>query len=181
MIANTAGGCEPLFDVVYFKNVGQDVRGEESMVEFDAYFLRAAAANGVDPDDLRDEALALLEAGEFDGPAALPVPEGLASLFVRAGEIPPEAHVRMQAALQEGVDSAIAKTINLPFDATREDVASAYALAIDLGCKGVTVYRNRSREEQVLTTQPREAIGPGGRPSETQCCPEWGCRPPDGG
>ncbi|HKL30286.1 MAG TPA: adenosylcobalamin-dependent ribonucleoside-diphosphate reductase [Natrialbaceae archaeon] len=181
MIANTSGGCEPLFDVVYFKNVGEDVRGEESMVEFDDYFLRAAAANGVDPDDLREEALALLEAGEFDGPAVLPVPEGLAALFVRAGEIPPAAHVRMQAALQAGVDSAIAKTINLPFDATREDVASAYALAIDLGCKGVTVYRNRSREEQVLTTQPRESIGPGGRPSETQCCPEWGCRPPDGG
>jgi ribonucleoside-diphosphate reductase alpha chain len=174
-IANTSGGCEPLFNVVYVKNVGQDVRGEDVLVEFDDYFLRAAAANGVDPDSLRREALSLLQAGEFAGPADLPVPDGLAELFVTAGEIPAEAHVRMQAALQEHVDAAIAKTINLPNDATRSDVATAYSLAIDLGCKGVTVYRDRSREEQVLTTRLRESVSPGGRPNGAKCCPDWGC------
>jgi len=79
----------------------------------------------------------------------------------------------MQAALQEHVDSAISKTINLAHDATREDIADAYALAIELGCKGITAYRDRSRHEQVLTTRPSESEDAGGRPSEARCCPSW--------
>ncbi|RLM53917.1 adenosylcobalamin-dependent ribonucleoside-diphosphate reductase [Halobellus sp. Atlit-31R] len=172
-IANTTGGCEPLFNVLYFRNVGGDVQGEEMLVEFDDYFLDALAANGVDPDAIRVQARSLLERGEFESPRDLPIPPELASLFVTAREVPATRHVRMQAALQEHVDGAISKTINLAHDATRADVAQAYALAVDLGCKGITAYRDRSRREQVLTTTPTAPDGASGRPPEARCCPRW--------
>ncbi|RLM89334.1 adenosylcobalamin-dependent ribonucleoside-diphosphate reductase [Halobellus sp. Atlit-38R] len=173
MIANTSGGCEPLFNVLYFKNVSEDVQGEAMLVEFDEYFLRALEANGIDPVKIRERALSLLEDGTFERPADLPIPTGLAELFVTAGEISATDHVRMQAALQAHVDSGISKTVNLAHDATREDIADAYALAIELGCKGITAYRDRSRHEQVLTTRPSESDDASGRPSEARCCPSW--------
>ncbi|WP_435348885.1 adenosylcobalamin-dependent ribonucleoside-diphosphate reductase [Haloarchaeobius sp. HRN-SO-5] len=173
MIANTSGGCEPLFNVVYFKNVGRDVQGDEALVEFDDYFHRTVEANGLEPDALREQALSLMQTGTFHGPADLSIPDGLAELFVTAGEIPAESHVRMQAALQRHVDGAISKTVNLPNDATRADVADAFSLAVELGCKGVTVYRDRSRREQVMTTRPAESTGAGSRPQEARCCPVW--------
>ena len=79
----------------------------------------------------------------------------------------------MAETTSDSVDSPISKTVNLPREATRADVEAAYSLAIELGCKGVTVYRNRSRERQVLTTRPRESRGHDGRPPEASCCPPW--------
>jgi len=74
-------------------------------------------------------------------------------LFKGAEDIHWSDHVRMQAKIQESVDSSISKTINMPNDATREDVKNAYELAYKLGCKGITVYRDDSRETQVLSTE----------------------------
>jgi ribonucleoside-diphosphate reductase alpha chain len=156
MLANASPGCEPFFNVVYFKNVDPDVQGEEMLVEFDEYFFGVLAANEVDVAAVRAEAERLLRAGEFTGPADLPIPEEITDLFVLARDVSPADHVRVQAAFQEGVDSGVSKTINAAPDATREDVDDAFHLALELGCKGVTVYRDRSREEQVLTTRTEE-------------------------
>lgn len=165
MIANTSGGCEPLFDVVYYRRVSQDDGRDTVVIQVDDYLLEVAEANGVDPDDLSSAAIDRLAAGTLDRPHDLPIPSEIADLFVTAREVPPEAHVRMQAALQTHVDSAISKTVNLPHDATPADVESAFTLAIDLGCKGITVYRDRSRTKQVLTTHPAS------RPPAARCCP----------
>lgn len=78
------------------------------------------------------------------------VPEDLKRVFRTALEIRPEWHVTMQATFQKYVDAAVSKTINLPSDATVEDVEEAYRLARQLNCKGITVYRDRSKSEQVL-------------------------------
>jgi ribonucleoside-diphosphate reductase alpha chain len=78
------------------------------------------------------------------------IPEDLRRLFVTAHDIAPAHHVRMQAAFQRSSDSGVSKTINLSPAATRADVASAFVLAHELGCKGLTVYRSGSREHQVL-------------------------------
>ncbi|MFC7201416.1 adenosylcobalamin-dependent ribonucleoside-diphosphate reductase [Halospeciosus flavus] len=154
MIADTSAGCEPLYDVVYFKNVGRDVQGAEPLVEFDDYFLRVLEANDVDVEAVRNEALSLLESGAYDGPSSLPIPDELADLFPRARDVDMADHVRVQAAFQEHVDGAVSKTVNVAHDADRERIADAYHLAADLACKGVTVYRSGSRSGQVLSTEP---------------------------
>lgn len=90
--------------------------------------------------------------------------EPLPAYFVSALELTPEEHVRMQAAIQRWVDASISKTVNCPADWTVEDTERLYMLAYDLGCKGITIYRDRSRDEQVLYTEPR-ADGASGQPT----------------
>ena len=78
------------------------------------------------------------------------IPEDLRKVFVTAQEISPKWHVEIQAAFQKYVDNAISKTINFPREATIKDIAEAYILAYRKGCKGITVYRDESREDQII-------------------------------
>jgi ribonucleoside-diphosphate reductase alpha chain len=143
MIAGCSSGVEPLFSLSYHKH---NILGGESLIYVDQGFERAAQDGGFYSDELMGY---LADGGSLQ--ERDDVPEWAKQAFVTAADISPEMHVRMQAAFQESVDSGISKTINFPNSATDEDVTSAYQMAWELGCKGITVYRSGSRDEEVLT------------------------------
>ncbi len=142
MIADTSGGCEPEFSLIWFKNV---MDGEHLPYVLDD-FIETAKREGFWKDDLLDKILA-----NHGSPRGLAeVPEHWQKVFTTAHDVAPEWHVRMQAAFQKYTDSGVSKTINMPDEASVDDVMAAYLLAFELGCKGITVYRDGSREEQVM-------------------------------
>lgn len=142
MIAHTSSGIEPEFSLVWFKRV---MDGKQIPYVCEP-FERIARKEGWWSEDLLEQIQA--NHGSWRGLAQ--VPERWQRIFATAHDVAPEWHVRMQAAVQRHVDSAVSKTINLPASATVEDVARAYRLAWELGCKGITVYRDGSRKDQVL-------------------------------
>src|SRR5271157_521716 len=141
IIAGCSSGIEPIFAIAFMRNVLNGTR----LFETHPLFERVAKEQGF-------YSGALLEQIARSGSSkSIPeVPEDIQRLFATAFEIAPEWHVRMQAAFQEHCDNAVSKTINLPTEATVEDVRAAYRLAWTLGCKGITVFRNGSKPEQVL-------------------------------
>jgi len=141
IFAGCSGGIEPLFAVAFMRN-----QAGVMMPDINPEFVKRAKAEGWYSDELM-ERIASEGHIHFDE-----VPEEVQRVFVTAHDIQPEWHVRMQAAFQEHVDSAISKTTNFAFEADKEDVRKIYELAFDLGCKGVTVYRDGSRPMQVLST-----------------------------
>ena len=141
IIAGCSGGIEPLFAVAFMRN-----QAGVMMPDVNEDFVARAKAEGWHSDDLMKR---IAEEGHihFDE-----VPEEVQDTFRTAHDITPEWHVRMQGAFQDHVDSAISKTTNFAHEATREDVRKIYEMAFELGCKGVTVYRDGSRPMQVLST-----------------------------
>lgn len=143
ILAGASTGIEPLFSLAFTRHV---LDGAE-LVEVNPIFEEVARSRGFYSEELIQK---IARQGNLHGLDE--VPEDIRRLFVTAHDISPEWHVRMQAAFQEYTENAVSKTINMPHEATVEDVARAYVLAYKLGCKGITVYRDRSRETQVLTT-----------------------------
>ena len=148
MVAGCNSGIEPYFGVVYQKLV----RGGEKADVVAAPLREALEERGIRFQDLtqkiRDNGGSVQRLDE--------VPEDLQKGFRTAHEIAPEWHVRMQAAFQKHTDNAVSKTVNLPRTAVRDDVARIFLLAWELGCKGVTIYRDGSKQIQVLEGQRRE-------------------------
>ena len=154
MIGNTSGGCEPIYNVAYYKNVTDDIQGDEMLVEFDSLFLKTLEVNDIDVELAKKQAEELMENNEFDGPQSIPcVPDELASLFVTTSDLDSQEHASVLCALQEGVDSSISKTLNAPNDATVEDAKNTFQYVYDNGGKSVTFYRDGSRTKQVNTTR----------------------------
>jgi len=152
MIADTSGGCEPEFSLIWYKRV---MEGEELPYFLD-YFEEVAKREGFWRDDLVQKIL-----DNHGSPRGLKdVPGKWQRVFATAHDVASEWHVRMQAAFQDHCDAAVSKTINMPREASVEDVKKAYLLAYDLKCKGVTVYRDGSREDQVLNIGVAEAAKP---------------------
>ena len=144
MIAGCSSGVEPLFSLCYHKH---NILEGESLLFIDANFEQAAREDDFYSDELMQY---LANGGSIQ--ERQDVPEWVRKVYVTAADISPRDHVRMQAAFQESVDAAISKTINFPNSATRDEVRTAYLLAWELGCKGITVYRSGSREAEVLTS-----------------------------
>ncbi|MEF8887893.1 MAG: adenosylcobalamin-dependent ribonucleoside-diphosphate reductase, partial [Haloarculaceae archaeon] len=156
MVGNTTGGCEPVYNVAYYKNVSDDVQGDEMLVEFDDYFLRVLEENGIDVETVKQEAQEQMADNAFDGVEGLStVPDAIGELFVTTGDLSAKEHAGVQVACQEGVDSAISKTVNAPNDSTVEDAAEVFQYIYDHGGKGVTYYRDGTRSKQVLTTRAK--------------------------
>lgn len=154
MIGNTTGGCEPIYNVAYYKNVSDDVQGEEKLVEFDDYFLRVLEANDIDVDSVKEEAEKQMSNNEYEGISGLDtVPNEIGEIFVTTGELTAKEHASVQCACQTGVDSAISKTVNAPSDSTVDDAKEVFEYIYDHGGKGVTYYRDGTRSKQVLTTR----------------------------
>ncbi|MBI4270241.1 MAG: adenosylcobalamin-dependent ribonucleoside-diphosphate reductase [Candidatus Rokubacteria bacterium] len=161
IIAGTSGGIEPLFALAYRR---AHTLGGAPLTEINPIFLRWAEAHRLDASGLVEQALA---AGSLRGVSG--VPERARHLFVTAGEVPVRQHLLIQHAFQRHVDNAVSKTINLPHDATRADVAQAYRDGWTLQLKGLTIYRSGSRPAQVLTLGVDE--DPAAREFFTRCDP----------
>jgi len=147
LIAGCSSGIEPLFALSYTKNILDGAR----LVEVNPYFEEAARNGGFYSEELMQKLADGTHLGDIDV-----VPDKIKQLYVTAHEITPEWHVRMQAAFQKSTNNAVSKTVNFPQEATREDVAKVYMLAYEEGLKGITIYRDRSRDAQVLTTGKQE-------------------------
>lgn len=159
LIAGCSSGIEPLFAVCY----ARQVLGERR--EFATHPLLEQMAGQYLTDDVRRE---ISRTGSLQN--VKQIPQSIRRLFVTAHDIDPEWHVRMQAAFQRHVDSAVSKTVNLRREATPKDIARIYLLAHQFGCKGITVFRDGCKEDQVLTPGTAEAPMPAG----AQICPECG-------
>ena len=151
IIAGASGGIEPNFAVVYKR---ANVLDNQEMHEVNPYFEKNAKEMGFYSKELLDKIAEKGSLKEFKE-----IPEKVKKVFITAHDILPEDHIRMQAAFQKYTDNAVSKTVNFPHVATKEDVEKAYGLAYKLGCKGVTVYRDGSRDEQVLNLGTKKANG----------------------
>jgi len=145
LIAGCSGGIEPIFAVAFWRHV----LGGEPMREVHPDFLPLCRRHGAGPSEAVMEQV--LASGRARPLAELPEP--VRRLFVTSAEVPAEQHLAVQAAFQRHTDNAVSKTLNLPHESTPDEVRHIFLRAYELGCKGVTVYRDTSRLSQVLATE----------------------------
>ena len=161
IIAGCSSGIEPLFAISFVRKV---LDGQE-LLEVHPLFQETAKAQGFYSEELMKR---IAEKGSIRG--FREIPEEVRQAFVVSHDVTPDWHIRIQAAFQKYTDNAVSKTINFPFSATPEDVRNAYLMAYDLGCKGLTIYRDGSRDAQVLNIQRKPQypqVEPRPRPDTT--------------
>ena len=141
IIAGVSSGIEPLFAISYIRNVMDN----DELIEVNPIFKKIALEEGFYSDDLMKR---IAKKGTIKGFSE--IPESVQKIFVTAHDITPDWHVKMQAAFQKYTDNAVSKTVNLANQATREDVYDVFWHAYKTNCKGVTIYRDGSRDMQVL-------------------------------
>lgn len=149
-IAGTSQGVEPFFGIA-FKHYVKTNAIERSLYYLNSLFEEAATGQSWYTDEIKEK---IAEQGTVEHIEE--VPEELRKLFRTAHDIDPEWHVRTQAAFQKYTDNAVSKTINLPNNATTEDIKRAYIQAYETGCMGITVYRDGCKEVQVLNLGTKE-------------------------
>ena len=147
IIAGCSSGIEPLFALSYTRTILEGTQ----LTEVNPLFEKIARREGFYSEKLMQEVAQKGNLKDIEG-----IPKKMKKLFVTAHDITPEWHVKMQAAFQKETNNAVSKTVNFPYNATKEDVASVYMLAYEKGCKGITIYRDRSREKQVLSLNKAE-------------------------
>ncbi|MGI6777906.1 MAG: vitamin B12-dependent ribonucleotide reductase [Acetivibrionales bacterium] len=141
IIAGVSSGIEPLFAISYIRNVMDN----DELIEVNPLFREVAIKRGFYSEDLMRR---IAKKGTIKGFPEIPL--DVQEVFVTAHDILPEWHVKMQAVFQKYTDNAVSKTVNLPHDATKDDVRKVFELAYKTYCKGVTIYRDGSRDMQVL-------------------------------
>lgn len=151
IIANCSSGVEPLFAVSYVRQVMDN----NKLIEVHPIFEKIAKERGFYSEDLMQE---IAEKGTVQGIDT--IPEDVRRVFVTSHDITPKDHILMQAAFQRHTDNAVSKTVNFCNDATREDVSEVYRMSYKEGCKGITIYRDGSRDMQVLSVGNKEEEHP---------------------
>jgi ribonucleoside-diphosphate reductase alpha chain len=149
IIAGCSSGIEPLFALSYVRNILDGAH----MVEVNPYFKEAAREEAFYSEELMEKLATGAQLHTIAG-----IPDSIKRLFVTAHEVSPEWHVRMQAAFQTHTDNAVSKTVNFPREATKEDIANVYLMAYEEELKGITIYRDGSREGQPMSTGASEKI-----------------------
>jgi len=150
IIAGCSSGIEPLFALSFVRRVMDN----DELLEVNPYFEQVAKEHGFFSSDLMNRIAGKGSIADLED-----IPEDVRRVFVTAHDVVPEWHVRMQAAFQKYTDNAVSKTVNLPRDATPEDVLKVYNLAYELECKGITIYRDGSKENQVLSFSEKDKKG----------------------
>ncbi len=152
IISGCSSGIEPLFSICFIRNLAESLG--RNLIEINPLFESIALKEGFYSEELIEKIANKLSIQNVEE-----IPKHVRRLFQTTFDIPPEQHIRIQAAFQRYVDNSVSKTINFPPYATPNDVEKAYWLAYKLGCKGVTVYRYGSRKSQVITTVKLEKTG----------------------
>lgn len=149
IIADAASGIEPIFALAFYHKVD-----DRKLTFMNPYVKEALRERNLDTEEITEE---INRRGSLHGIEG--IPEDLQRVFVTAHEVDYEAHVRMQAAFQKHTDNGVSKTINLPNDSSPADIERAYALAYELGCLGITVFRDGCKGVQVLNVGVTESPG----------------------
>ena len=156
VIASTSQGIEPIFRLIALRNV-KNTLGKD-LIEVDRAFREYLTEKGLYDEELiikiEEKGLNLEDVEEFKD-----IKEEMKRLFVTTHSVSSEQHIKIQAAFQKYTDNAVSKTINMPNESTVENIAQAYFMAYELGCKGMTVYRDGSRDIQLLTSLKKEEKG----------------------
>ena len=166
IIAGVSSGVEPVFAYAYYRNVMDNTH----LIETNQILRDKLTELGLYSDELMRQIIEHGSLAHVEG-----IPEAVKRVFVCAHDVSPIWHVKMQAAFQQFTDNAVSKTVNFPNSATQEEVAEVYRLAYELGCKGTTIYRDGSRDEQVLNIGVAKAKQETALPDHVEKLLESGC------